>query len=139
MRELCLALIAACLMHTTPAPAQQLPYPPGAAPILNSTTGTTGAVTVTLPAAPGRFTYLCGFFGTSAGTTAGLAAAGTITGVVGGPANFTYAYVSSGQGLLGAALTNCLPSSAQNTAIVVTIPGGGAGTVVSLFAWGFQL
>jgi hypothetical protein len=115
-------------------------YPAGAAPLTAATTATTGAMTVTLGGVPGRTTYICGWHITSAGTTAGIAVAATITGIITvGTLPLTYAFVSSGQGFLAAALPLCIPASGQNTQIVVTVPGGGAGTTASLFAWGFQL
>jgi len=51
--------------------------------------------------------------------------------------NFTYVFVSSGQGVLGVAFPGCLVASAANTNIVVNTPAGGAGTVGSVSAWGF--
>jgi hypothetical protein len=136
MRKLIVLLF--CLFPTL-AWSQQLPYPPGSAPVTISTTATIGAFSVILPAVTGRTTYLCGFIVSSAGTTTGLAAAGTITGTISGTLNFTYAFVSSGQGLLGMSLPNCIPASGQNQTITISVPAGSTGTVASLFAWGFQL
>jgi hypothetical protein len=101
-----------------------------------SSSGTTGAVSATLPASASRWTYLCGWMVTSAGATAGTVRAGVITGIA-GTYGFTYLDPSSGQGFLGAALPICISSSAVNTGIVVTVPGGGTGTVgLTVTAWG---
>lgn len=102
-----------------------------------SQTGTTAAVSATLTGAPGQFTYICGFTVTSGGTTTALAANVTITGIP-TTLNYTYIFVSSGQGALGIAFPACIASSALNTNIVVSVPGGGAGTTVAVAAWGYR-
>jgi hypothetical protein len=114
-------------------------YPVGSQPVTASTTGTTGALTVTLTGSPGQTTYICGFLASSGGTTGALVVGATVTGTISGALNVSYVFVSSGQGLAGAAFPICIPASALNTAIVVTVPGGGAGTSASLFAWGYRL
>lgn len=137
MKRLALALLASawfagaqaqqCLVTASTAQITQLQ---------NSGTGTTGAVTATLTGAAGKFTYLCGFMITSAGATAGTVRAATVTGV---GATLTYEYLdpSTGQGFLGVALPVCYSSSAQNTNIVVTVPGTGTNTVgLAVTAWG---
>ena len=98
---------------------------------------TTGASSATLTGAAGKWTYLCGFTVTSAGTTSATLGAITITGTVSGTMTFEYAYVSSGQGILGIAFPGCISSSAINTSIVVNTPAGGAGTVGAVNAWGY--
>lgn len=110
----------------------------GATPLTPSTTGTTGAVSVTFPAVAGRFNYICGFVISSGGTTAALVVNATITGTASGTMNFAYVFVSSGQGLLGVALPGCITTPLLNTAITVNVPAGGAGTVVALSAWGYS-
>lgn len=102
-----------------------------------SATGTTGSVTATLTGAAGQWTYICGFTVTSGGTTSAIAANVTITGIP-TTLNYTYVFVSSGQGALGIAFPACVASSAQNTNIVVTVPAGGAGTTVAVAAWGYR-
>lgn len=107
-------------------------------PITASATGTTGAITATLTGVTGKYTYICGFVVTSAGTTTATLGNVTVTGTVTGTLNFEYAFVSSGQGLLGAALgPGCIISSALATDIVVSVPAGGAGTVVAVSVWGY--
>jgi hypothetical protein len=77
---------------------------------------------------------------TSGGTTTPVIGTATISGLLGGTANIAaYVSVSSGQGGIGSPIRPCLPASAVNTAIVVTEPAGGAGTVTSVWAWGYQL
>lgn len=116
------------------------PLPQGAN-VFNATassTFTTGAATATLTGASGKWTYLCGFVVTSAGTTSATLGNVTITGTVTGTLNFEYAFVSSGQGVFGTAFgPGCIQSSAQNTSIVINTPAGGAGTVGAVTAWGY--
>lgn len=102
-----------------------------------SATGTTGAVSATMAAVSGQWNYICGFTITSGGTTSALAVTATITGLQ-TTMSYTYIFVSSGQGVLGVAFPACISSSATNTAIVVSVPGGGAGTTVAVNAWGYR-
>lgn len=140
MKRLALLLALFCLLGVAQAQVVTVWPPPQGAqviPLTASTTGTTGAVAATLTGAAGKFTYICGFTMTSAGTTAATLGNATITGTVTGTLNFTYAFVSSGQGLLGVAFPGCITSSAVNTNIVVNMPAGGAGTTVAVSAWGY--
>lgn len=123
---------------TAAGPSTGIAYPAGAQPVTASATGTTAAVAATLAASPVRTTYICGFVMTSGGTTAAAVGNATVAGTIGGTLNFTYVDVSTGQGLLGVAFPQCIPGSALNTAIVVTMPAGGAGTVAAVSAWGYQ-
>lgn len=140
MRKLLLAL---ALLLVGPAAAQvPLTWPPlqsgQVIPLTASATATTGAFSATLTSQAGKTAYLCGFVVTSAGTTAALVVNATITGTVSGTMNFAYAFVSSGQGLLGASLgPGCIAASGLNTNIVINVPAGGAGTTAALSAWGF--
>jgi hypothetical protein len=137
MKRLALALLA--LAWFAGAQAQQCLVTTGTSqiiPLQNSGTGTTGAVTSTLTGVPNKWTYLCGFMVTSAGATAGTVRAATVTGT-GTTLTFEYLDPSAGQGFLGVALPVCFSSSAQNTNIVVSVPGTGTGTVgLSVTAWG---
>lgn len=137
-----LALLFALLF--VPAQAQMVttfPGPQGGQPnnITASATGTTGAISATLTGVAGKWTYICGFVLTSAGTTSATVVVANITGTISGAMNFQYAYVSSGQGLLGVAFPGCISSSAVNTSIVVNLPAGGAGTANGVTAWGYTL
>lgn len=114
-------------------------YPSNSLPVTASATGTTGAIVATLPSSPGRTTFICGFTMTSGGTTAALVSNATVAGTISGTMNFSYVDVSSGQGLLGVAFPVCIPANAASTAIVVTQPAGGTGTVGAVSAWGYQL
>ena len=120
-------------------PVQTMNIPAGSqvSPLTVSTTGTTGPISATLTGAANRWTYICGFVITSGGTTSALTANATIAGTISGTMNFTYIFVSAGQGLLGVAFPGCITSSAVNTNIVVTVPGGGAGTTAAVTAWGY--
>lgn len=118
-------------------------YPNQSTPITASATGTTAAVTATLPGVVGKTTFICGFVMTSGGTTTAAFANATVTGTIGGTLNFVYGAVAPavGQGLLNIVFDPvCVPASAQNTAIVVTQPAGGTGTTAeALTVWGYQL
>ena len=142
MRFLKATLLLALLLISAPAPSQVVtvwPAPQGAqvSPITASTTATTGAFSATLTGVANRFTYICGFVVTSAGTTTAATVNVTISGTVSGTMNFAYVFVSSGQGLLGVALPGCIVSSAQNTSITVSVPAGGTGTTGALSVWGY--
>lgn len=103
-----------------------------------SNTFTTGTATATLSGVSGRWTYICGFVVSTAGTSVATLGDITVTGTVTGTLNFEYAFVSSGQGVLGIAFgPGCIQSSAENTAIVVNVPAGGGGTVGAVTAWGY--
>lgn len=136
MLALAIALVATLARGQVPT---VWPAPQGAQtiPLEVSSTGTTGAITATLAAASGKTTYICGMVVTSGGTTAATSGDLTVTGLT-NTLHFLYVFVSSGQGLLGWAVPNCLPASATNTAIVVNVPAGGAGTTVAVSAWGYQ-
>ncbi len=141
MRKLSAALLI-LLGLASAALAQMVtafPPPQGAQPsnLTASSTGTTGAITATLTGGSNRFTYICGFVVTSAGTTAAIVGNITVTGTISGTLNFTYAFVSSGQGILGIALPGCISSANTNQNIVVNVPAGGAGTTVAATAWGY--
>lgn len=138
MTRITLTLLMA-LIFAGPSLAQNVVIPviPGK-PITASATGTTAATSATLPATTGVMTFICGFVITSGGTTSAASGNATVVGTATATMNFTYIDVSSGQGLLGVAFPQCIPASAQNTAIVVTAPAGGAGTVVAVSAWGYQ-
>lgn len=140
MRKHLLAL--ALLLALGPATAQVVTvkdFPQGAQTnnTTSSNTFTTGSSSATLTGASNKFTYICGFVVTSAGTTAATLGNITITGTIGGTMNFEYAFVSSGQGILGIAFPGCISSSGKNTSIVVNTPAGGSGTVGAVTAWGY--
>ena len=142
-------LIAA--LFSLPAQAQVVCPDPFSArgictPVTSSATGTTGAITATLPAAGGKTTYICGFIfiGTNA-TVANTATNLTVTGTVSGTLNFGFPTLAAGAAVpnpqpIDEAFLPCLAASAINTAIVVNGPALGAGaTLVTVTAWGYQL
>lgn len=137
--------ILALALWLLPSLAWAQGYPVGATPVTASATGTTTAITASLPAstgtagAVGQTTYLCGFVVTSGGTTTAITGNVAVTGTIGGSLNFAYVFVATGQGAMGTAMPNCIPASATNTPIVVSVPAGGAGTTVAVSAWGYRL
>lgn len=97
----------------------------------------------TLAGVAGKTTYITGFEATSSGATVGLPVTVTVTGLLSGTLSYTFAFVP-GVLLASTPLTiefpQPLPASATNTAIVVTLPAGGAGnTNATVTAHGFQL
>lgn len=96
-----------------------------------SSTGTTGAVTATLPAAAGKTTYLCSVqIGEAGSSTATATATNTITGtlnyVVTAPGNFTITY------------SPCVAANAANTTIPVATAANASATAVAVTATGYQ-
>lgn len=98
----------------------------------------------TLAGAAGKTTYITGFEVTGSGATAAAVVLVTVTGLIGGAtATYVLAVVA------GATLGNTplivqfpkpIPASAENTAIVVTVPTLGAGNTNSaVVAHGYQL
>lgn len=129
-------------VDTIPGMAQ---YPAGATPITASSANVANASAVaTLAGVSAKTTYICGFHITSAGSTGAAVVTPTITGTITGTMNFTYATVA-GVTLMNPILSQnmggvCIPASAVNTAIVVTLPALGAGnTNATVNAWGYQL
>lgn len=130
---------------TTPIGSLSSQYPSNstaaAVPITASATGTTAATTATLAGVASKTTYLCGF-SIRANATAAATGNATVTGTITGTLNFTQwtAPLASGIGTtepnIGSA---CIPASAANTGIAVISAAPGAGGVVSVTAWGYQL
>ena len=142
MKSLVLLLL---LFACQPANAQN--------PVVNPTFPTTGIVAssgnvaaapavATLPAIQGRFTYICGFSITSAGSTGAADVVATVTGLNGGTLSFSYETVAGANAAnlpLVIPFTPCMPSSTVNTAVVVTLPSLGTGnTTATVNAWGYQ-
>jgi hypothetical protein len=150
MNRLAAALFALCLLAgITPAHAQLAcpdPYVNAGSctAVTASATGTTGAITATLPAATGKTTYLCGFYftGTNA-SAANTATALTITGTASGTMTFGFPTLAAAATVqnsipIDEAFVPCLAASALNTAIVVNGPALGTGAT-QIAAWGYQL
>lgn len=123
-------------------PSSQLPL--ASTPITASATGSTGAISATLAAATAKTTYICGFSYQGSDATAAVAANIAVTGTVSGTMNFGYVALAAGAAVpqpppITQNFNPCVPSSAVNTAIVVTPPTLGAGaTLATVSAWGYQ-
>lgn len=147
MRYLCRTIFTlAVLALSTQLAAAQFMAPDSAstrAGIENSATGTTGAVVATLPAVIGKQTFLCGFSIQSNNPTAGIVVNPTVTGLTGGTMTFVYSALAAvatvqSPAPLNITFTPCIQSSAQNTAVVVTLPALGAGTTsAAVNVWGY--
>jgi hypothetical protein len=143
-------LLIAVLFGLSPAHAQRVcPDPSVTAPcvpVTASATGSTAAITATLPAVAGKTTYICGltFTGTNA-TAANTATSVTVTGTITGTLNFGFPTLAAAATVPNAPplivpFTPCIAASAINTPIVVNGPALGAGaTLVTVTAWGLQL
>jgi hypothetical protein len=114
--------------------------PAGATQITATATGTTGATTATLAGVSGKTTYLVGF-SIRANATAAATGNATVTGVITGTINFTQwtAPLASGIGIVEPNITMPIPASGTNQAIAVVSAAPGAGGVVSVTAWGYQI
>ena len=147
MKKLLLAaaLRAVALLAATPAGALFDTTAPGIVQffpttLTASTVATTGSFSATLTGRSDKIVSICGFIVSSGGTTTPLVVNVTVGPVAGAAGTLNYAYVfpSSGQGILGVAMPQCIAADAMNHPIVVTVPAGGAGTVAALTAWGNQ-
>jgi hypothetical protein len=98
-------------------------------------TGTTGAVTATIPAVAGVTNYICGFDVSAAGGTATVSPI-TVTGLLGG--TFTYQGILSGGLPFQHPFYPCQPASAANTAISVVTTADATATAVDVNVWGFK-
>jgi hypothetical protein len=117
-------------------------YPCGATPIIASATGTAGSVTATLAGVAGKITFICGFQITSSGATGAAAVAATVTGTLGGAMNYVYpqvAIATNNQNSLPITFNPCIPASAVNTPIAVSLTTGAGTTLTAVAAQGFQL
>jgi len=124
-------------VNVAPNPVSLTPYPINpttavlATPVTASGTGTTGAVSATLPATAGKTTYLCSVQIGEAGTGSATATAfntvsGNLNYVVAAPGNFTITY------------NPCVPANAVATSIPVTAVANAQATAVAVTATGFQ-
>jgi hypothetical protein len=137
------ALALALLADGWHASAQVGPSPLSGVPVSNSSGNVAAATaTATLPAVANKVTYICGFAATSGGSTAAATVNLTVVGVTGGTMTYSYS-TSTGVDAPSAPLVvtfgNCLPATAPNTTIVVSMPTLGAGNAhAAVNAWGFQ-
>jgi hypothetical protein len=95
----------------------------------------------TLPAVAGKTAWITGFELTAGGATAAALVTATVAGILGGTLNYTFAFPAGaavGATPLVVEFPRPIPASAVNTAIVVTLPAGGAGnTNATAVAHGF--
>jgi hypothetical protein len=116
--------------------------PPGTS-ITASSTGTTGAISATLPGVSGKTTYITGFTVSSSGATLGSNPTVTVTGTISGTLNYVYpvATLSVAQSPLDIQFSCPIPASASNTPIVVNLNTGIGlgGTAAAVTVTGFQL
>ena len=138
-----LVALVACLWASSifgqvPGPSTGTGYPSGSIPLVVGVTGTTGAVTASLPGSPGRLTYMCGLHIDAAGS--GAIGPITITGLAGGT-TWTYQATAGNSGTSPPVQTYspCIPANAANTAIVVTTSADGTASAVDINTWGYQL
>jgi len=151
MIRLAAGLLLLALAGLSPARAQlACPFPFSAAgpctPITASASGSTGAISATFPAVPGRTAYICGlhFNGTNA-TAANPATAVTVTGTITGSISFGFPTLAAGAAIpntppIDEQFAPCIAAGALNTAIVINGPALGAGaTLTTITAWGYYL
>ena len=118
-------------------------YPSSATPITATSASVANASAVaTLAGVAAKTTYITGFQATAGGSTVGSDQTLTVAGVITGTMNYTFTFPAGA--VVGANLIvpfpMAIPASAVNTAIVVTLPAGGAGnTNATVAAQGFQL
>lgn len=120
-------------------------YPVGSTPITAIFSGAdTTSSAATLAAAAAKFTYICGFQIGGLGATAATIVNPTVGTVIGGN---TFTFASAYTFASGAAVAStpftytfspCVPGSAVNTAVVVTVPGAAGNTSTAINAWGYQ-
>lgn len=121
---------------------QATPVPVGTQQSASSGNVANANAVATLSAGAGVTTYISGFSATAAGSTAALVVTLTVAGLLGGTASYTFTFPAGATVAatpLIVTFPTALPASAVNTAIVVTLPAGGAGnTNASVHAFGFR-
>lgn len=149
-----LLLAAAILLLAGDARAQVVPqgnggYPIGAVPVVADFAGNVGTtpVALSIPAAVGKFSYICGVSALNNGATAAAPnAVLTITGLAGGSTyTFSFPFAAVGtitlfSGLIGAPVSfnPCLPGNAINTAVTVNVAVEAGNTATDVNIWGYQ-
>jgi len=121
-------------------------FPSGATPITAVFSGAdTSSATATLPAAVGKFTYICSFNVSALGATAATSVSPTIATVASGntltyAGGFTFAAGATvGSAPLSGSFSPCLPASAVNSGITLTLPGAAGNTSAAINLAGYQL
>lgn len=112
------------------------PFPANATPSTAVGTGTTGAVTATMAATPGRTNWVCSVQVSALGGTATVGPI-TITGLKGGN-TLTYQVASLASGnFLIIPFQPCFPASAVNTAIAAATTADGTASAVDVNILGY--
>jgi hypothetical protein len=111
-------------------------WPYGSTPITAIGTGSTGAVSATLAAAAGQYTYLCGIEVSAIGGTATVGPI-TITNLEGHTFTIQFASAASGA-VYWREFNPCLQSTAVNTAIVAATTADATASAVDVNLHGFQ-
>lgn len=112
------------------------PFPSNATPSTAVAAGTTGAVTATMAATPGKTNYICSLHVSAIGGTATVGPI-TVTGLKGGN-TLTYQVAATASGnFLIVPFTPCFPASAVNTAIAAATTADGTATAVDVNIIGY--
>lgn len=119
------------------------PHPGDTQPLHDASGNVANANAVaTLTPGNDRFAYLSGFELTAAGATAGAVVSATVAGTLDGTLTYTFAFpigATVGAAPLIVTFDPPIPGAARGTAIVVTLPAGGAGnTNASAVAHGYS-
>jgi len=116
-------------------------YPAGAVPLTATSTGANAPITATLPAAAGKTTYVTSLQASATGASAPSVVNVTLVGALGGTLSWQKVNPSGSEmPVLSLNFNPPCPASALNTALVLTMPAAGAGTVgQSVSIQGFQL
>lgn len=113
------------------------PFPSNALPVTAVGTGTTGAVTATMAATPGKTNFICGLQVSALGGTATVGPI-TVTGLAGGNTlTFQMASLASGNFLV-VPFSPCFPASAVNTAIAAATTADGTASAVDVNILGYR-
>ena len=131
----------AVISATNPLPTQSA-QPAGTDITAASGNQANANAVATLPGVAAKTTYITGFEVTATGSTAALIVLVTVTGVITGTLTYVFVFpagVTTPANTLTVEFSRPIPASGQNTAIVVTLPAGGAGnTNAAVVAHGFQ-
>lgn len=113
-------------------------YPIGATAISNYVAGIAGATSATIPAAAGKFSYICGFTITATATAAAIGQATLLNTGLTTLGFQQQVFASPAASNLTETFSPCLPATAVNTAITVTSAAAGTGGATNVVVWGFQ-
>lgn len=110
-----------------------------ATPVANAASGTTGPVSISIPAVAAKTSYVCGFEVSAVGGTTQFAV--TVAGLKGpsGAVTFTYQMsASAGGAVLMKTFTPCIPANAANSPIPVATGAAAGATAVNVNVSGYQ-